>query len=204
MPIASGWQVLVLPKGRKETIVRHECAEAEVFRLLVGLFGLHFVPILSFFFFFCSIKQLWAGGTGVQTFDVCYDASQDIGRRIGISRYTHIHKYKELASCRRSILIVRCLAYVNTIEVVYSIIDRLEIGTNARSCLPNAALLFLLAFIFVLNFFFFFLFLFLFIRNTAGPHNATTVQIAGDIVDNDNNSNNKNKSNNCIESCLES
>lgn len=77
-------------------------------------------------------------------------------------------------------------------------IDRLEIGTNARSCLPNATMFFL-RFCVLCYYFSSFLadciFSHLF-GIFAGSNNAATVQIAGD--------NDNNNSNSDTESCSES
>lgn len=143
------------PRAEKRLLCGMNVRKQKFFVFLLAFLGYILFLFCHFFFFFVPSSNCERAGR------VCKHLTC-VMTRVKISAvalaflniHIHIHKYKELASCRRSILIVRCLAYVNTIEVVYSIIDRLEIGTNARSCLPNAALLFLLAFIFVLNFFF--------------------------------------------------
>lgn len=86
----------------------------------------------------------------------------------------------------------KTVSILGPVQTHISCIDRLEIGTNARPCWPNATMLFLCYY----YYFFFLISGRLYFSHLFGifarAHNAATVQIAGDNSDSDN------------ESCLES
>lgn len=86
----------------------------------------------------------------------------------------------------------KTVSILGPVQTHISRIDRLEIGTNARPCWPNATMLFLCYY----YYFFFLISGRLYFSHLFGifarAHNAATVQIAGDNSDSDN------------ESCLES